>query len=564
MHRERITLVWPYTCVLWATLASVVLPHAATAQRVLGPGADATVLPRGMVRVTVNPTWGRYHERFADGAGRNSKGTVESLAADFDVDSLGISRFPALAAVNTSLQSILGGTGNLPLSLGRLQTRFDAAVTSTPISVEYGVTRRIMLGVMMPVVKTRTEISLNANPGGSTGNMGVNPAFFGAATRATNQQVVQEITAAALALQQLLQSCAGSSAASCSAVNADRQGAQALVSAATAAATGIENTYGVSAAKPGSRYAPVARSSVQQIVDARIANLALSLAGFLGAPTTGSSWITSRPAGAPPLAFADFQRVLTDSSFGIDADSLVSVELSRLGDVELGAKVLLLDSFGGQQAQRAPLGGFKYRLAVGGVWRLGTGLRDSVDHFADVGTGDGQRDIEGRAFLDLLFGRRLWASVAARYTVQQADAIVRRIPVTPHDPFPPASRRTTVERDLGDILAIDVSPHFVITSNFALGGTWQYVNKAADAYRVVSEPQSSFRLDESPLVVGTARMEQRALASLTYSNLAQYFRGNARSPMEVSLTYGRTFSGNGNAPKQSITAVMLRVYNQLF
>ena len=533
------------------------------AQRVLGPWDDATVLPRGLLRVGISPTWGRYHQRFADGRGRSAKGTAEPLAADFSLDSLNGARFSPLGGINAGLQSILGAAGALPLTLGPLQARFDAAVTRTPITVEYGVTKRVMLGAVIPMVKTRTEVSLNPNPGGTGGNVGVNPAFFGADSRALNQQVVFEIAAAAQALQLRLQQCVGSSAPECTAINADRGGAQALATAATSAAAGIENVYGVSASKPGARFAPTERSSVQVSVRNRLTSLSADFAGFLGAPASGSAWIAGRPVGAPAMAFADFQRILTDSGFGVRADSLVSVEMNRLGDIELGAKLLLFDSFGATTAQRAALGGVKMRLALGGAYRFGTGQRDSVDHFADIGTGDGQTDLEGRVFFDLLAGRRFWASIAGRYTVQQADELAQRVPLTPHEPFPLASRRLVLRRDLGDVVAIDVSPRFVLNDNFAFGGALQWMSKAADVWST-GDASPGTEIDVSLLALGSARTEQRALVSLTYSNLAQYFRRQARSPMEVSLTWGRTLAGSGGAAKQSITALSVRVYNQLF
>ncbi|MGQ0649080.1 MAG: hypothetical protein ACT4P7_16105 [Gemmatimonadaceae bacterium] len=540
----------------------MLLPGPLNGQRVLGPSEDATVLPRGMVRVAVSPTWGRFHRRFADGHGRAARGDAEALATDYHLDSIGERQLPILTPVNAGLRSILGAAGGIPLSLGSLHARFDATVATTPIAVEYGVTRRLMLGAMFPIVKTRTEVSLNPNAAGTSGTVGINPSFGFAGARATNARVVLELTAAAQSLQLLLQQCAGSTAPSCSAVNADRTGAQTLVTAATTAAAGIESVYGVSAAKPGTRLSPVERSRPQQDVLARLANLSSTFAGFLGAPTSGSDWIVARPVGAPPIGFADFQKTLTDPAFGISADSLASVETNRLGDIELGAKFLLFDTFAGQQAQRVSPQGFNVRIAVAGVYRLGTGVKDSVDHFADIGTGDGQTDVEGRVFADLLVGRRFWTSIVARYGVQQADELTRRVPVAPHDPFPAADRRILLERDLGDFVSLDVSPRYVLSDNIALGGSYQYYSKSADTYSLRATAPT--RIDPGVLALGTDRTEQRALASLTWSTMAHYFRGRARTPMEVSIMIGRTFAGANNAPRQSITALTLRVYNQLF
>lgn len=548
-----------------AVLAGMTRP--AWGQRVLGPSTDATVIPRGMIRVSISPTWERSHQRYADGLGRNGKGKVESLTEDFNLDTLGLRQFPTLAPVNAGLRSILGGTGPLPLTLGSLSARFDRTVATTPITIEYGLVRRLMVGLVIPMVKTRTEISLNPNPGATNSTVGVNTSYLGGtaatAARNRNQQVVLQLAAAGQALQALLQTCQGSTTAACGPVNADRAAAQALVAAAAAAATGIESVYGISAAKPGSPYAPTQNGSLHKSVEARLGNMSNSFLGFLGAPTSGAKWVEESLSGARALAYGDFQKALIDTAFGVRADSMVSVELSRPGDIEFGAKLLVFDAFGFDAAQRGTPGGIRTRLSLGAAYRLGSGLRDSVDHFADVGTGDGQTDIEGRAFLDVLFGRRFWASAVARYTMQQADEIVRRVPSVAHDPFPGATSRLLVSRDLGDVMSLEVSPRYVVSESFAIGGTWRYLKKSADTYAFVTAP-NLVTPPASNLALGTEQSEQRAVVSMTYSNLAQYFRGRARSPMEVSFTVGRTLSGSGNITRSTISGLTLRVYNQLF
>lgn len=542
------------------------LTSAANAQRVTGSFDDATVLPRGMVRVTISPTWNRAHERFADGTGSRRKGEVEPLAADFDLDSLGVSVLPALAPVQAGLQAILGAGAMPAVSAGRLLTRFDASVAHTPLLAEYGVTSRLTLGVMVPLVRTRTEVSVNPNPTGTEATVGLNPAWTNTQARAANAMVVSQLTAASQQLQQRLQDCAGSSDPSCSAINADRAAAQQLVTAAANAATGIENVYGVSAARPGTPFSPVHFSSLQQGVEARLAALSTGFSTFLGAPA-GEGWISAQPVGAPPLAYADLQQVIADSAFGILADTLQSVERRSIGDMEIGAKFLLFDSFGGEPPQRAEPGA-GFRVSAAALVRLGTGLRETPFNLVDIGTGDGQLDMEGRVFADVILGRRFWASVVARYGVQRPDVQSFRVPDAPHQPFPPASRLVALRRDLGDYLMAEVSPRLIVTENIGFAASYQYLSKGEDSYTLapgaVVDPDSVAAFDPAVLAVGTARHEQRALVAVTYSNLAAYYRGRARIPMEVSLTVGRTLSGDGNAPRASITGLSFRFYNRLF
>ncbi len=553
--------------ILLVISALLVAPESATAQRVTGPSEDATVLPRGVARVTISPTWFRYHERFADGLGRRRKGEAEPLAADFDVDSLLPSMFPGLTQVESELRAILGSTVPLPITAGRLQTRFDANVAFTPITGEFGVTSRLTLGVMVPLVKTRTEVSVNPNPGGVGATVGLNPALTNPQARTINAAVVTQLMAAAAQLQQRLQDCAGSADPTCAAINANRQAAQDLVASAGAAATGIENVYGVSTARPGSVFAPVHQSSVQRNVESRPAAFSAGFTTFLGA-APGTGWITDQPVGAPPMGYADFTRLLTDPDLGIVSDTLQSVELNTVGDVEVGAKFLLYDSFGTVPPQQAPLGGVRFRVSLGALYRFGSGLIESPTHFADIGTGDAQNDIEGRVYADALFGRRFWASFVGRYGVQQANAQVFRVPDAPHQPVAPASRQLPVWRDLGDYMAAEFSPRLVVTENIAFSGTYSFYSKGADDYSLgagaVVDPDSVAAIDPAVLGLGTERKEQRVLAAVTYSNLASYYRGRARIPMEVSFSFGRTIAGEGNAPRASVSALTFRFYNRVF
>jgi hypothetical protein len=46
--------------------------------------------------------------------------------------------------------------------------------------------------------------------------------------------------------------------------------------------------------------------------------------------------------------------------------------------------------------------------------------------------------------------------------------------------------------------------------------------------------------------------------------MAAYYARRVRLPMEVSLVIGQSISGDGNAPRQKFSSLVLRLYNQLF
>ena len=541
-----------------------VCPQLASAQRVLGPFDDASVLPKGMVRASVSPTWGRAHERFADGAGRTPKGSVEPFAADFDLDTLGAAHLPAVGAVRAGLGQIVGTNGAaFALSLGRLSTRIDATTAFTPIVLEFGLTSRLTIGGMLPMVKTRAEVAVNMNPGGATGTIGLNPGFANGAVRVTNLTLVSQINAAIQQLQGALTSCVGSTDPSCTAINANRPRAQQLVTAATQAAGGIESVYGVSTTKPGARFAPVERSAVHLAVTTRLTALSNEFLALLGAPA-GSAWIAGTPVGAAPFAYAALQRVLADTAFGIEAEPFQSIEISRFGDMEAGLKYLVFDSFNAQAPGRTTPGGVKLRVAVAAVYRFGIAQWDSADDFADISTGDSQDDIEGRVFADVLLGRRFWTSLVARYAVQRPDAQFFRVPLAAHLAFAPLSRRVAVQRDLGDLFTLEASPRLVLGDHVALAASYVVRRKGADEYAALEAPRAGqTAVDPAVLATGTEQTEQRVFASVTYSTMAQYFRRKATWPMEVSLVMGRSVRGQGVA-KQMFSGLSFRFYNQLF
>lgn len=543
----------------WVGLAAFATP--AWGQRVLSPFDDASVLPRGMIRATVAPTFTRWHERFADGLARAAKGNREPFAADVDLDSLTVDRLPLLAATETAVTSLLGAGR---VSLGRLQSRYDVSATFTQLGLEYGLTRRITLGGMLPMVRFRNEVSVIPNPGGTEANIGFNPAFANAAARTLNGQVVSQLTAAAQQLQSRLASCLGSSDPSCTTINADRARAQQLVTAAASAATGIENLYGVSTAKPGQRFAPVLRGTLQNAVGSRLETLATDFARFLGTPpaATGTTWVDARPAGAAPMTHGDLQTLLTDKTIGIGADSLVSVQRHLPGDLELGAKILLLDTFGGDAPQLSTRGGPKLRLSLAGAYRFGTGTVRLPTSFADLGTGDGQADLEGRAYADVMFGRRFWFTAAGRYVRQRPDVPTVRVPIAPHEPFPVAAREAAVDRDLGDIVAAELSPRLVVFNSIGLSASYSYLRKSSDRFSAGPTTPNASTLDLSTLEAGTARTEQRASIAVTYSTMTAYYARRAKLPVEVSYTLSGTVAGDGGAPRQSAMALTLRVHRR--
>src|SRR5688500_19081275 len=82
-----------------------VFANPASAQRVLGIGDDALVLPRGVLRLRVLAQWTTFNERYGLNTPGREDGSLEPLGIDFALDTVGIREFPNLHAGPTGLQA---------------------------------------------------------------------------------------------------------------------------------------------------------------------------------------------------------------------------------------------------------------------------------------------------------------------------------------------------------------------------------------------------------------------------------------------------------------------------
>jgi hypothetical protein len=536
-----------------ALVASVA--RLASGQRVLGVGEDATVIPRGTARISALGAWSAYNELYGPG------GKLEALGAPLSTDSLGAAQLEILRPIETSLRTL----AELPaanVTLGPARTDFSARIARSAVTVDFGLTSRIMLTAKLPYEHTISEAVMDVNPrdvSTNRANIGPNPALVTSGTAAAqNRGVVDSLLLAATQLTTRLSACPGTGA---DPVCADRARVEALVRTTRAFASGIAQSYGIGAdTARGSAFVPTVGSTLQDAIAARLASLNASFKSFI--PQL-PAWSSPAPAQAPLSAAG--ASVLLGDALGVNPIGLV--ERSHIGDVEVGAKILLIDTFGGGAAARRSSGG-GFRLAVGGLARLGTGQIDRPNELVDVGTGDGQTDLEANGVADFVFGRRLWASVAGRFGVQMKDEQLLRIPEVARNPFAAEYREQMVSRDLGDYIELEATPRYVYNDYLAASLLWTYRRKGEDTYTgtfaVTDVNGDAVTLDASILGVGTEQSEQRVGGGATFSTLRAFDRGRANIPIEIQLLHWQTVSGSGYTPKRFNTQVQLRYYTRLF
>jgi hypothetical protein len=522
-------------------LVATMVPLVTQGQVVPTIGDDATVPAPGTVRITVIPTAGSYDRRYS----RSGDGTTEPLGSDFGV--LELERMPSLLVAQDEIRTI-AGIPDLTLTLGDLDVRLHGQVEQLPLKLELGLPGRISLGFMVPFVRTRSIVVVG--PGiGSGATAGLNPAINTPAALNQNIALVNALEQAAAALRSRLDQCAGSSAPECASVNADRSATAAFANSADEYRANLEQVYFFSG------FVPVTAGPAEQAIAGRIASLRSQFESFgVNAMTAAPA----RPVGASPMTYGDLQALATDPLIGISADPLITAERVALGDMEVGARIVLLDALGGRTPRAAGL-----RVALGGLVRLGTGTVPPTHSLISIGTGDGQTDIEGHAILDAALGRWFATTLAARYTRQLEHDTPMRVPEFAGQPFILADREALVRRDLGDMLQLEATPRIAINEFFAVGGYFSYRRKAADTHELAPSPDESSEIILDPAVLdeGTEVREQRLGFGVAYSNVAAFNRGAARFPLEVSFLHVQTTDASGGTvPRLREDRLQLRLY----
>ncbi len=566
----------PLVSVSTAALAFMaIFANPVSAQRVLGVGDDALVLPRGVFRFRILGQWTWFNERYGKDTPGRPNGALEPLAIDFTLDTIGVKQFPNLGALQTGLQQLTGNP-NWYATLGNTVLNLRDHVSAIPFVFEAGLSKRFSLGIQVPYVQTLASAYFNANTTGREGNIGFNPAFVSTAASGQNATMYAQFTAAANALEGSLAACQANPGASpsCPALLANQANARALIANSRAFAGGTVGPVGGTFSPTGgvytsSPFVPIVGTDAQLAIEARVAAFRALYSSFLGG---GNPITTSGPfASQNRLTVTDAQRILTDSAFGIVAAPLQSVSGSHVGDIDIGGKYSVFDSFDGNTASRMSAQGLNFRTSVGGIFRIPTGQIKSPDNFIDIGTGRGAKAVEGRWFSDVLMGSRFWQSFIVRFYKPFADDQKMRIIDLPNEELAPLYRKQTVHRQLGTEFQFETTPRIVINDFLSLSGQYVYRHKQQDHYSgAFTIPAavtgfSDITINASTLDLETEQTEHRLGGGMAFSNLYSFEQGKARVPFEVTYLHWQTVKGaGGNQPKFFTDQVQLRLYARLF
>lgn len=500
---------------------------------------DARVLPKGTIMLRGLTAWTRFGSTYG---GLDSTHEANSLDNAFQTDTLGVRQLPQLAPSEAALRT-LTGNANLKLSVGSIISVADSRVVTVPIALEYGLTSRLTLGLMVPVLQTRTTLFVELNPqfGPNSSNVGPNPALFPQNTTALgqNQAVVASLDLSRQQLQTALQGCQTNPTAPVCSRQAE---ANQVIATTTAFSDAIRTLYGTAIGQ-GGPFVP--RGTTQTGIAARLVALNAQYVSLLGAGT----YVNGAPAGAAASAANEQLQQLAISP-PISLDSIGSPERISLGDIQLGAALNLFDSFRDTTRHTSA-----FRATLQGNVRFPTGGLGSASLPFDIGTGAGQTGVTGRAIIDARFGRVVTTALG-QYTAFLGSANVTRLPNTEYSLFPWIAPRLGA-REAGNVIQAELTPRFMLTDYFTINGHYSFFHQGAASYTASD--------GAGLLPTFAASTEQRLGIGFGYSMVGKIARGKASIlPIELTFAHVETFYGSGGlTPKTFTDQIEARIYYRL-
>ena len=481
----------------------------------------AVGVPGGTIRVELEGSLETFDRRF-----RNSQ--RESYAAELSSPALGSDRIPLLADADARIGRIIGNT-SYRLNLGGLTTDALADVGKGFLGLGLGLTNRISIFGRIPLVRTRVQTHLS--PNSTNADAGLNPGEDSQLPFFSDFDVALATLSSKLA--------AGD-------YNGD-PAQLALAQATLAEGTALRSDLFGLLTDPAtaSPVVPTITSGTGAAVLTRIATLQNTLASSLSVP--GFSVAPVLPVDS--VGDDGLRQVLA----GPLALRVGESKVTFRGDAEAGAALTLVDRWDRGTSR----GGL--RVAVSGLVRLPTGLRDQPDRPLDIGTGDEQTDIQIDVVTDLgggAFGARL----AGTYVRQLPSTILARV-APPSQSFVGPDRLALVRRDPGDIVAIDVRPFYRLARTLALQAGLQHWTRKMDQVSYASAADALPGVDAGVLAEETAANATLLSAGITYSNPGRFRAGGSGLPVDATWSYERVLrSSKGRVPNTHRVQARFRMY----
>jgi hypothetical protein len=258
-----------------------------------------------------------------------------------------------------------------------------------------------------------------------------------------------------------------------------------------------------------------------------------------------------------PITSQEAAALTSGQEFGIDPIEERDTGI-KFGDIELGLSLQPLNTFRPPADRPRPT--FPVRARFDALYRFPTGTPPTPERITDVGTGDGQPDIELRGTLDVGLGSRFWLTAYAGYNMQLA-ADVRRLITSPLAPIQPGAYIATVNWDPGDVLTLIAAPRFNFTQVITFSGLFVLTRRGRDQVEPVDPIDPGAPFVPSDLEVGTEYDAFSVGFSARYATTNWTGARRSSFPVDVELTHLKTKSASGGiAPQRNIWQVSVRFY----
>jgi hypothetical protein len=496
---------------------AALLARRASAQPTTALQTDARVLPRHALGARLLTSWTRWDELFGV-----PSGVPNNVAWSMNSDSLGPTAVPQFAPAQAAIRS-LSGLNAFNLTAGNIVSTVDSRVVTAPLILEYGLTSRITIGAVVPLVETRSVVSSQLNPQLGLANVGPNPTFTNQTALTNAATLVSSFRTAATQLQVKLTQCQATPAGSgCDVILAQPAEVTALIQSTGTFTNGVEALYGTDATHPGQAVVPLNSSPAQQAIQARIIAMVAQYGKFLPSASINGSVIGA----GGPAAFRGLQALLVSSGY----DTLGVVDHTSIGDVSLGITDQLINSLTDTAATHG------YRFSVSGSFRFPTGQAGNRNRLFEVPTGYGQPGLQVGAAADAVFNWHYSGTVVGSFTKQIGSVDVARVPnglnaVIPlSDPIPGTF-------SAGDVLWVSVTPRIRITGYLTINAQYMLTHVGAEQYTPSSNGNG---------LAGQPSSTAQAVGfGFAYSTVAVAGPMGRALPVELTFSHLETITGTG-------------------
>lgn len=516
-----------------ALCVAALAARRAPAQPTTSLQPDARVLPRHGFGARVLTSWTRWDELYG-----LPPGSPNNVAWSLSTDSLGTAAVPQFSESQTAIRSLSGLT-SFRLTAGNIVAVADSRVVTAPLILEYGVTSRITIGAVVPLVETRSVISAQLNPKLGFANVGPNPTLTNAVARTNAATLVSSFRTSATQLQLKLSQCQATPTGSgCDVILAQQSDVTTLIQSTGAFTTGVETLYGTDADHPGQQLVPLNDSPAQQAIYARISAMVAQYGKFLPTSSINGSVIGA----GGPAALRDLQTLLGTAGY----DTLGLVDRASIGDVSLGITDQLINTLLDTAATHG------YRVSVSGSYRFPTGQVGSRNVLFNVPTGYGQPGLQVGAAADAIFNRRYSGTAVGSFTKQLGSVDVNRVPNAANAVFP-LSDPVPGTFSAGDALWLSVTGRVRISGYLTLNGQYMLTHIGADQYTPSSNGNG---------LAGVSSATAQALGfGFAYSAVAFGGPMGRALPVEVTYSHLETISGSGGPVAKAMREqIGLRVF----